>query len=195
MRLRLERGEGKPSELSNSTIRALSFAGRSLEARSKESELDRYEPCFRNLAAIDNALSAIEQQLSSLIGLTPDLRRQLTKMGDKSEAFCRQAVDVLGENPGILPRDFDFPGLRRDLQMLDVLRPRIIRMRKLQQLLDDSEMALGSDVMSGALEGYSFLKVAGKGKGLDELRKMLAVRFSKRGTTSNTELPAALPAA
>lgn len=116
-------------------------------------------------------------------------------MGDKSEAFCRQAVDVLGENPGILPRDFDYPALRRDLQMLDVLRPRIIRMRKLQQLLDDSEMALGSDVMSGALEGYSFLKVAGKGKGLDELRKMLAVRFSKRGTTSNTEPPPVLPAA
>jgi len=148
-----------------------------------------------NLGAIDNSLSAIEQQLSSLIGLTPDLRRQLTKTGDKSEAFCRQAVDVLGENPGILPRDFDFPGLRRDLQILDVLRPRIIRVRKLQQLLDDSEMALGSDVMSGALEGYSFLKVAGKGKGLDELKKMLAVRFSKRSGSSSPESPATLPAA
>lgn len=120
-------------------------------------------------------------------------------MGDKSEAFSRQAVDVLGENPGILPRDFDFPALRRDLKMLDLLRPRTIRMRKLQQLLDDSEMALGSDVMSGALEGYAFLKVAGKGKGkgkgLDELRKMLAVRFSKRSATSSTEPPPALPAA
>jgi len=148
-----------------------------------------------NLGAIDDALAVIEQQLSSLIGLTPVLRRELTKMGDKSEAFCRQAVDVLGENPGILPRDFDFPALRRDLKMLDLLRPRTIRMRKLQQLLDDSEMALGSDVMSGALEGYAFLKVAGKGKGLDELRKMLAVRFSKRAATSSTEPPPALPAA
>ena len=148
-----------------------------------------------NLGAIDDALAVIEEQLSSLIGLTPVLRRELTKMGGKSEAFCRQAVDVLGENPGILPRDFDFPALRRDLKMLDLLRPRTIRMRKLQQLLDDSEMALGSDVMSGALEGYAFLKVAGKGKGLDELRKMLAVRFSKRSATSNTEPPPALPAA
>ncbi len=79
--------------------------------------------------------------------------------------------------------------------MLDVLRPRIIRMRKLQQLLNDSEVALGCDVMSGALEGYSSLKVAGEGKGLDELRKILAVRFSKRGTTSTSELPSALPPA
>ena len=140
-----------------------------------------------NLSAIDGAFAVLEEQLSGLVGLTPGVRQQLTKMGDKSEAFCRQAVDVLGENPGILPRDFDFPGLRRDLQMLDAIRPRIMRLRKLQQLLDDSEMALGSDVMSGALEGYSFLKVAGKGKGLDELRKMLAVRFNKRSTNSVPE--------
>ena len=79
--------------------------------------------------------------------------------------------------------------------MLDALRPRIIRMRRLQQLLNDSEMALGSDVMSGALEGYSFLKVAGKGKGLDELRKMLAVRFNKRTATLNAEQLPAIPAA
>lgn len=139
--------------------------------------------------------SAQSLSLSSWIGLTPNLRRQLTKLGGKSEAFCRRAVDVLGENPGILPRDFDYPALRRDLQMLGALRPRIIRMRKLQQRLDDSMMALGSDVMSGALEGYSFLNVAGKGKGLDELRKTLAVRFSKRPSTLNAEPLASLPSA
>lgn len=136
-----------------------------------------------SLDTIDNAFQVIEQQMAALIGLTPDLRQQITKMGDKSEAFCRQAVDILGENPGILPRDFDYPGLKRDLQMLDALRPRIMRLKKLGQLMEDSEMALGSDVFNGALEGYAFLKVAGKGKGLDELRKMLAVRFNRRSTT------------
>lgn len=93
--------------------------------------LDRHESYAQNLCAIDDALAAIEQQRSSLIGLTPEPRLQLTNMDDKSEALCRQA-DVLGENPDTLPRDFDLRALRRDLQMLDVLRPRIIRMRKLQ---------------------------------------------------------------
>lgn len=36
-------------------------------------------------------------------------------------------------------------------------------------------MPLGSDPMSNALkEGYAFLKIAGKGAGLDALRQMLS---------------------
>lgn len=37
---------------------------------------------------IDNALSTLETALSGLISLTPDQRRDLTKMGPKSEAFA-----------------------------------------------------------------------------------------------------------
>ena len=33
--------------------------------------------------------------------------------------------------------------------------------------------------MTGALEGYAFLKVAGKGEGLDSARKALSARFAK----------------
>lgn len=43
----------------------------------------------------------------------------------------------------------------------------------------DSQLALGSDVMNAVLEGYAFLKVAGKGEGLDAARKALSVRFAK----------------
>jgi len=130
-------------------------------------------------SAIDGALNTLETQLSGLLALNPDQRRQLTKMGDKSEAFCRQAVDVLGENPGILPANFDYPGFRRDLAMLDALRPRLIRLARLQERCDDSVMALGSDLMTNALEGYAFLKIAGKGEGLDALRKMMSARFER----------------
>ena len=33
--------------------------------------------------------------------------------------------------------------------------------------------------MNAVLEGYAFLKVAGKGEGLDAARKALSVRFAK----------------
>lgn len=131
---------------------------------------------------IDSALDALENQLAPLRALTPDQRRQLTKMGDKSEAFCRQAVDVLGQNPGILPVNFDYPGFRRDLAMLDALRPRLVRLARLQERADDTVMALGSDLMTNALEGYAFLKIAGKGEGLDSLRKMMSARFDRNAT-------------
>jgi hypothetical protein len=34
--------------------------------------------------------------LSGLLAPTPDQRQQLTRMGDKSEAFCRKADAVWG---------------------------------------------------------------------------------------------------
>ncbi len=59
------------------------------------------------------------------------------------------------------------------------MRPRLVRMGKLSQRGDDTEMAVGSDLMTNALEGYAVLKVAGKGQGLDEARKALAARFAR----------------
>jgi hypothetical protein len=139
------------------------------------------------LAAMDTALTALETAFSALIALTPDQRQQLTKMGDKSEAFCRQAGYVFGENPGVLPGNFDLAGYQRDLATLDALRPRLVRLSRLQQRASDTEMAVGSDLMTNALEGYAVLKVAGKGQGLDEMRKMLSARFARKAASTPAE--------
>jgi hypothetical protein len=126
--------------------------------------------------------------------LTGDQRQQLVKMGDKSEAFCRQAGHVFAENPGILPGSFDLPGYQRDMATLDALRPRLLRLGKLYQRAQDTDMAVGSDLMTNALQGYAFLKVAGKGQGLDEMRKMLSARFARSHTSAGELAPAAEPA-
>lgn len=144
------------------------------------------------ITAIDNALASLETGLANLIALTPDQRQQLVKMGDKSEAFCRQAGHVFAENPGILPGSFDLAGYQRDLAALDTLRPRLLRLAKLYQRAQDTEMALGSDLMVNALQGYAFLKVAGKGQGLDDARKMLSARFVR--SRANDATPAPEPA-
>lgn len=142
------------------------------------------------LAAIDNALAALEMGFASLIALTLEQRHGLTKMGDKSEAFCRQAGHVFGENPGVLPRNFDLEGYQRDLSALDALRPRLMRLATLHQRALDTEMAIGSDLMTNALEGYAVLKVAGKGQGLDEARKALSARFARKSRTAESTEPA-----
>lgn len=132
------------------------------------------------LNALDNLIASLEGQLTDLIGLSPDERRELTKMGNKSEAFCRQAVTVLSENAQVLPRNFDVDAYRVDLVALDALRPRLSRMQRLYERMADSEMALGSDLMVASLEGYALLKVAGRGEGLDALRQSLGARFDRR---------------
>jgi hypothetical protein len=131
------------------------------------------------LAAIDAALSALEANTAGLRGLDNDARRSLTKMGDKSEAFCRQAVVAFTQNADVLPRNFDLSAYQRDLAALDALRPRLHRLARLHELLDDAEMALGSDLMTASLEGYAVLKVSGKGSGLDGMRQTLSARFNR----------------
>jgi hypothetical protein len=132
-----------------------------------------------SLAAVDAALTQLETELAPLIRLDADQRRQLTKMGEKSESFCRQAFDVMQQNPSILPRNFDLDAMRRDLDAFDALRPRLVRLTRLFERANDTQMALGSDVMSNSLEGYAFLKISGKGEGLESLRKTLSARFSR----------------
>ncbi|MDE2201245.1 MAG: hypothetical protein KGJ38_00830 [Burkholderiaceae bacterium] len=149
-----------------------------------------YQLTPADLAAVDGALKTLEDRLASLIDLTPAQRRTLVKMGNKSEAFARQAVEVLNHNPYLLPGNFDLAELRRDLAGFDQLRSRLVRVASLYQRMSDSQLALGSDVMSGAMEGYALLKLAGQGEGLDGARKALAARFS-RSAPKRAEDPSA----
>jgi hypothetical protein len=133
-----------------------------------------------DLTTIDEGLALLEQKLAPLTGLSPDVRRGLVKMGDKSEAFCREMLMVLAQNTHLLPPSLDLANAENDLAELDKLRPRAARLRRLLERADDGETALGSDVMSAALEGYAMLKVSGKGAGLDALTQGMSARFTRK---------------
>ncbi len=144
------------------------------------------------LAAMDAALAALEQSCANFPDLTPEDRQGLTKMGDRSEAFCRQTVNVLTQNTGVLPPSFNLAELQADLADLDALRPRLVRLQQLMEKADDTEMAIGSDIMSACLDGYAQLKVSGLGAGLDILRQQMSQRFTRKSTkkTDPTNPPA-----
>ena len=131
------------------------------------------------LAAADQALAALEQAFAGFVALQAEQRKSLSRMGSKSEQFCRQTLTVLGENPQIVPASIGLADAQADLITLDRLRPRLSRLQKLAERAEDSETALGSDVMSLALEGYALLKVAGRTQGLEGARKELSSRFNK----------------
>ncbi len=111
--------------------------------------------------------------------MSQNLISLIKKMGDKSETFCRQTLTVLGQNPNIVPADLSLDDARRDLASLEALRVRNTRLRQLLGRAEDTEMALGSDVVAASLEGYALLKVMGKGSGLEALRQGIGERFSK----------------
>ena len=132
------------------------------------------------LEAVDAALAVLEENLAELVTLTAVQRRKALKMGDGSEVFCRQTELVLRQNAGLVPPDFELAELQQDIATLDTLRPRLQRLRSLTDRADDTELALGSDIMSAALDGYRFAKIAGKGTALDSLKEAMQVRLSRK---------------
>jgi hypothetical protein len=131
------------------------------------------------LSTIDQCLGDMEAQLLDLIAMNTAQRRSLARMGDKSETFCRQTINVLAQNPQIVPPSLKLAEAQADLAALDRLRPRLQRLLRLTERASDTEIALGSDVMNAALQGYALLRVAGKNQGLEGLRKELGSRFIK----------------
>ena len=131
------------------------------------------------LTAVDAALAELEKQLAGLIALPAATKRSLRKMGQKSEAFCRQALRVLEQNPQIVPASVPLADAVGDLAALDALRPRLVRLSRLSERASDTEIALGSDIMTVALQGYNLLKMTGRTEGLEPLRQELSERFAK----------------
>ena len=114
-----------------------------------------------------------------MIALQPAQRRDLYKMGDKSEVFCRQTLSVLAANPQIIPPNLNLAEAQADLSALDLLRPRLQQLEQLVERADDTALALGSDIITVALEGYGLLKVSGKSEALKGARRDLSARFAK----------------
>ena len=131
------------------------------------------------VAAALDALTALEGALPGLISLDPEERRSLVKMGQKSEFFCRQALSVLAQNPQIVPPSIGLAEAQADLHALDQLRPVLDRLQRLAERGADTEIALGSDAMDVAREGYALLKVSGRQQGLDAARRELSSRWAK----------------
>src|SRR5690606_19264463 len=133
----------------------------------------------QDLADLDGALETLRRVFAPLIALQPAQRRDLYKMGSKSETFCRQTLALLAANPQMVPPNLGLAEAQADLVALDALRPRLIQLRQLLERGDDTEMALGSDIIGVALEGYALLKVSGKGEALKGARRELSARFAK----------------
>ncbi len=145
------------------------------------------------VADIEHALDTLDQRFDALVGLTPRQRRHLTKMGGNSEAFCRQALQMAHQHPELMPRGFDNEACQRDLRALEQLRNWRAQLTRLYERMADTETALGSDLMTAALEAYAFLKVTGKREGLDTTKRELGARFARsprRGVAAKgTESP------
>ena len=130
--------------------------------------------------AVLDAVKAIKEEMEFLIDLSIQERRELPKMGDKSRAFVSRALDVATQNPDFLPRSFDLAEMRRDVELFEAMHPVMLAVKQLNELVEDTYMAVGSEAYSAALSVYTYAKASDQGAGLDAVVKDLGVRFARK---------------
>lgn len=137
----------------------------------------------KTLEAFDQAIAMLEEVVAPFITLSVDEVRGLVKMGGKSEQFCRQTLVVLDQNQDTLPPSFKLSEVQGDLAAFDAIRPRLLRLQEVLAKMQDTQTALGSDVLMASLEGYALMKMFGKSEGLEALRQAMAVRRPVKAAT------------
>jgi len=130
--------------------------------------------------AVMDAIATIRQKLPFLVDLTAEERKALPKLGDKSRAFVIKALEVGTQNPDFLPRSFDLDEMRRDIELFEALYPILLSLTQLQELVDDTAVAVGSEAYAAGLMVYNYAKASGKGTGLDSMVNDLGRRFARK---------------
>ena len=128
------------------------------------------------IAKVDEAIQILEAFTAPFITLTNQQKQELFKMGDKSILFCQQTAMVLEQNQDVLPPTFNYEEMKTDLADHAAIAPRVLRIREVLAKMEDTQIALGSDVMVASSEGYALMKLFGKAEGLTELQEAMRVR-------------------
>jgi hypothetical protein len=130
--------------------------------------------------AIQTALATLTSSVPASPGLSKDDRMGLPKMGDKSRAFVRKALDLARLDASFLPRTFDVEEMEKDLNLFETLYPFLMAVTQLQERLEDLCLLSGSESYSAALVVYNNAKINGQGQDLDALVDSLGRRFIRK---------------
>ena len=125
-------------------------------------------------------IAQILQVLAGTISLDPDDRRTLTSMGVGSDRFVRIVLRALQQNPDIVPRNLDVAEAVADLEALEMLLPILSALQQLVARVEDTRLALGSDLMISANRGYALMQANGSADGLEEALNEASYRYAKK---------------
>lgn len=134
----------------------------------------------KDVTAIKASIKKMKEQMPFLINLSTKERQRFFKMGDKSLAFVTKSLAAAESNPEILPGSFDVQAFGRDYQLAKDLLEIQAMLKQLNEQVDDTLMAVGSEAMTNSLSVYDYVKTAAKREpGLKGLAEQLGERFKK----------------
>ena len=100
------------------------------------------------------AITTIRENLPFLVSLNPAQRTNLLKAGNVYLPFVNIALDTITEFPQVVSPLFDKEGFLKDKELLDKLTALGTLIASLNEAVDDTLMALRSDLFVAALDLY-----------------------------------------
>ncbi len=70
--------------------------------------------------------------------------------------------------------------MRQDIELFDALYPIMLSLTQLQELVNNTSMAVGSEAYAASLMIYNYAKASGKGAGLESMVDDLGRRFARK---------------
>lgn len=115
------------------------------------------------LTQVTDLVNQIETLLQPyLYALTPDQRKILPKMADKTVAFVDKTLDYANNNPQFAPAYLDLTTLSNDVSTVDGLTKIENPLVSLTAQLNDTVMMAGSEAYVAALSFYNTVKEAAR---------------------------------
>ena len=115
------------------------------------------------LKQISGAIDILKTTLlPKLKVLNPTERQELPKMGDKSLAFVKKALEYCTQNPELSPQFLDVNEYTNDVMSVETLKALHSPISQLADALSDTMILSGSDAYSAALMFYNSVKIAKK---------------------------------
>ncbi len=136
------------------------------------------------LADVQQHLDAIKAALAPyLISLTPDERRTMLRMADKTVAFVQKTSDYATNNPAFVPGFVDLAELQHNLAGVTALTPLRQQFEQLALDTDSTVMTAGGEAYANSLTIYGNLKFRAKNKqpGAQAAYDDLSIRFADQG--------------
>ena len=107
---------------------------------------------------ITAAFATVRQNMPFLINLPDDERAHLPHIGDKSGDVLTQTLNFVSQFPEALPATFNTAEFKKDGDLFNPLETVAMASAELDQLIQDTRLALRSDLLLAILDVYAFAK-------------------------------------
>ncbi len=113
-------------------------------------------------AALAHQQAAVDALMPYLVTLGTLDRRKMPRLGDKNEVFVLKTLAYATSNPEFMPTFVDIGEFRKDVDLMQGLRPMARLAVQFAELLDDTIGLAGSEALQASLPYYSTTKTAAK---------------------------------